>query len=383
MKKITACLLMLWFSGNVYGFGSEKTQIHGFVSQGYLKSDTNNYFFANTQNGTFEFNEFGINIISDPSDNLRIGIQVLSKDLGQFGNNDPQIDWAYGDYRFRNWLGIRAGKIKTATGLYNQVRDVDAGRSCIFLPHSLYNEAVRDVTVAMTGFSLYGTLAAGFEYEFQLGKWEIFSDGAVATTLATALKIPVNDIDTDTVDDTLNFHLEWHPRGVSGLRIAGTYLTNLEWDIKTPLISFSYEVHQFISSAEYIHNNLTLAAEYSRTYVDRAPTEIMPGKYSEKEMYYGMASYLFTDWFEAGTYYSVLYSDADDRDGNIQESEGKLKEMAWLKDFAVFARFDINPNWIVKLEGHYIDGLAEILDASSGDLSDTGFLFAVKTTFSF
>lgn len=383
MRKMIACLLSLWFAGNVCAFDSDKIQIHGFVSQGYLKSDTNNYLFANTQDGTFEFNEIGINVLSNPSDSMRIGIQVLSKDLGQFGNNDPQIDWAYGDYRFRNWLGIRAGKIKTATGLYNQVRDVDAGRSCIFLPHSLYNEAVRDVTVAMTGASFYGTLPAGFEYEFQLGKWEIFSEGAVATTLANALNIPVNDIDTETVDDTLNFHLEWRPRLFSGLRIVGTYLTGLEWDIETPVISFHYEVHQFISSIEYIYNNLTLSAEYGRTYVDRASTEGMSGKSLVKETYYGMASYLFTERFEAGTYYSVLYSDANDRDGKILESEGRIKEMAWLKDFAVFVRFDINPNWIVKLEGHYIDGVAEILDTASDDLSDTGFLFAVKTTFSF
>jgi hypothetical protein len=324
----------------------------------------------------------GLTLMSEPTDNLRIGVQFLSKDIGEFGNNEVEIDWAYGDYRFRNWLGFRAGKIKLANGLYNQIRDVDAARGCIFLPHSIYNEAYRDTTVAMTGIGLYGILPAGFEYEVQFGKWDIPSDGAVITTVSNGLKIPVNDVKTESADDTVNFHLQWSPPQISGLRILGSYLTNLNFGVITPKITMTFDVHQYLVGVEYVLNNLTLSAEYGRISSKSAMGNTLIDD-PTKEVYYGMASYRFCDRFEAGSYYSVLYKDVADRDGEMQLKKGHPKENAWLKDFALFTRFDINQNWIVKLEGHYIDGIGEILDITSNDLSDKGFLFAVKTTFSF
>lgn len=379
---IISMMTVFVIGGNVLALDMNQVKIQGFVSQGWLKSDRNAYYFADTEDGTFEFNEFGLNVMSELSDELKIGIQLLSKDLGLFGNNDVEIDWAYGDYRFRNWLGIRAGNIKMAKGLYNHIRDVDAARSCIFLPHSVYNEAYRDTTVAITGISLYGILPAGFEYEAQFGKVEIPSDGAVAATIANGLRIPLNDVGSENVDDTVNLHLQWSSSYVNGLRIVGNYLANLKWDVMTPQMTLAYDVYQLLGGIEYAHGNLTLAAEYGRVYAESRTGNILTSD-STKEIYYGMASYRFIDRFEAGTYYSVSYNDVDDRDGEIYEQNGLPKESAWLKDLAVFARFDIQPNWIVKLEGHYIDGLGEILDVTSADLSDEGFLFAVKTTFTF
>ncbi|MEZ4527840.1 MAG: hypothetical protein R2941_18145, partial [Desulfobacterales bacterium] len=120
MKKMTivSILAVFFAAGSAFAWDMKQIQIHGFVSQGWLKSDNNNYYFADTEDGTFQFNEMGLSFASELTDDLRIGIQLLSKDLGEFGNNDVEIDWAYGDYRFRNWLGVRAGKIKLANGLY-------------------------------------------------------------------------------------------------------------------------------------------------------------------------------------------------------------------------------------------------------------------------
>jgi hypothetical protein len=384
MKKMIFLLITIVsaISGNALALDMNQVKIHGFVSQGYLKSDNNDYYFADTKDGTFQFNELGINFMSDLSDQLKIGIQFLSKDLGRFGNNEVRIDWAYGDYRLRNWLGFRAGKIKLATGLYNEFRDVDAARACIFLPHSIYNEAYTDSSVAMTGVALYGMLPAGFEYQVQFGKWEIPADGAITTTVANGFKIPINDVKTETVDDTVNFHLLWSPPQVSGLKVVGTYLKGLKWDIITPKATLNYDVSQYVASVEYSRNNLTLSAEYCRAYSKANRGEIITSDLT-KEMYYGMASYRFTDWFETGIYYSVSYRSKDDRDGELLAKTGALKETAWLKDYALFTRFDINQNWIMKLEAHHIDGLNQLLDVTSKDLSDKGFLFAVKTTFSF
>ena len=41
--------------------------IHGFISQGYLKSSDNNYQ-GNTEDGTFEFNEIGLTFSTELTD---------------------------------------------------------------------------------------------------------------------------------------------------------------------------------------------------------------------------------------------------------------------------------------------------------------------------
>jgi hypothetical protein len=90
-------------------FEAGMVDIHGFLSQGYLHSDNNN-FYADTEEGTFQFNEFSMNFSSDLTDKLRIGLQLLSRDLGKIGNNTVELDWAYGTYRWKDWLGfVREG----------------------------------------------------------------------------------------------------------------------------------------------------------------------------------------------------------------------------------------------------------------------------------
>ena len=90
---------------------AEDVDIHGFLAQGYLKTDKNN-FLADTEDGTFEFNEMGINFVTGVTDRLRIGIQFFARDIGDLGNDEIVLDWGYGDYLWREWLGFRAGLIK-------------------------------------------------------------------------------------------------------------------------------------------------------------------------------------------------------------------------------------------------------------------------------
>jgi hypothetical protein len=79
-------------------------QLHGFASQGYMRTQGDLYegsgqYGRDTNRGTFEFNEFGLNAIASPLDRLRVGIQLISYDLGKYGNNQMQLDWAFGEYQ--------------------------------------------------------------------------------------------------------------------------------------------------------------------------------------------------------------------------------------------------------------------------------------------
>ena len=109
---LVSAFFMAGIIGNPsFGFESEDISMHGFVSQGYLRSSDNNYL-GNSKDGSFEFNEIGVNFAIPVSDSLQFGIQFFSRDLGETGNNELIVDWALLDYNYRAWLGFRAGKIK-------------------------------------------------------------------------------------------------------------------------------------------------------------------------------------------------------------------------------------------------------------------------------
>jgi len=98
----------------------ESVQIHGFVTQGF--SSSNNYLSMTSRSGSAQWTEGAISVSNLVPEKLRVGMQLHMYQLGQFGGSNVQVDWASGDYRFNDHLGIRVGKIKTPLGLFNDCR---------------------------------------------------------------------------------------------------------------------------------------------------------------------------------------------------------------------------------------------------------------------
>src|SRR5262249_42705161 len=143
-----------------FGLGGTELQAHGFVSQGYILTTDNNYL-AKSTHGSFEFAEVGLNFTATLTEKLRAGVQLFARDLGPVGNYSAKADWFYLDYRFADWLGVRAGRTKIPFGLYNDISDIDAARVPILLPQSVYPIQNRDYLLAQTGVELYGRLPTG------------------------------------------------------------------------------------------------------------------------------------------------------------------------------------------------------------------------------
>ncbi|HLP48957.1 MAG TPA: hypothetical protein VK469_23655, partial [Candidatus Kapabacteria bacterium] len=161
MKPNMKMFLLLFVIFQVQGMGtalteeSGKINTHGYLSQGFLLSTRNN-FILDSKKGTFHFNELGLNFTTQLTDRIHIGIQFSARDFGDKGNDKVVIDWAFADYNWRNWLGLRLGKIKIQYGFYNKTRDIDMLRTFILLPQSIYPEIYRDTATSMKGIGLYG-----------------------------------------------------------------------------------------------------------------------------------------------------------------------------------------------------------------------------------
>lgn len=401
MKKITA-ILFLGFMIAVYSssafavefdeFGS--INIHAYVSQGYLKSNENN-LFANTKNGSYALKDAGISFSSDISSRLRMGIQMMVYEMGEFGSDKFTINWANGDYNVDEWFGIKVGKMKLHHGLYNTGRDADFLRTSILLPQSVYNEAWRSTISGISGFETYGTVDVGmmgsFIYNAQVGKVDLDLDSGVATTTKEELLEQGIVYEPDDVDHDKTFvgRLLWETP-VPGLDLNVT-MYNVAFEMSgsastitgTPLNVGSYETDAtaITGSVEYSIGDLLLVTEYSLSKYEFSLPPLFSESELETEGYYGSAAYRFTDWLEVGSYYSVYYANKDDKDGK----SFTIDHSAWLKDACLSFRFDIMDNWVLKLEGHMMNGTAVMMNGNNPDneKKEDWALFGTKMTFSF
>lgn len=401
MKKILtglfAFILLLGFQISSYAVEVESlgVEIHGFVSQGFLKSTSYNYLTNDANKGSFQFNEMGLNFSKQATDNLRIGAQLFARDLGDVANNKITLDWAYGDYRFKDWLGVRAGRIKSPVGLYNETRDADMLRACVILPQGIYNELNRDSMIALNGASLYGTIpmskAGSLEYQALVGVGNMDTDSGVGKHIKSSFGgVELSSYNTDT---SYVGAVRWNTP-LPGLAVKATY-----WDspashmplMSSVLGSLNMDMHNKIQvySAEFIWKDLTLLAEYQTVMSDydiaRTSTGATIRRGSNRaENYYLMGSYRLTKWLEAGAYYTEIFPDASDKNGDRFSGAGQQNFWAWQKDAALFTRFDINNYMILKLEGHYVDGAANVVTVDNPTRNDKNWwYFAAKVTFSF
>jgi hypothetical protein len=321
--------------------------VHAFASQGFIFTTHNNYLADNTKHGSFQFSELGINFTKELTDKLRMGLQLFAQDLGPTGNYDVKADWFYLDYHFSDYLGFRAGRTKIPFGLYNEVNDIDSARVPILLPQSVYPLQDRNYLLAQTGVELYGyaRMRSAGALEYRLYGGTIFLN-ANNTPGSPEQVVNVN------VPYVVGSRVLWETP-LDGLRVGVSFQAlRLDTDIlinSTP-VSVGVPVILAVGSAEYTVGDLVLTTEYSRWFAqsDSSNTAVFPALSIVSERAYAMATYRVNRWFQPGAYYSIFFPDVDHRSNRADLQN----------DVAVTLRFDLNPHWLVKLEGHYMAGTA-------------------------
>lgn len=382
------------------GFSLSHVQIHGFASQGGFVSTANNYI-GNSARGSLEFFEAGINFSTEVADRLRIGLQLFGRNEGQFRDLPPEIDWAYLDYHWKPWLGVRAGIIKMPFGLYNEYADIDSSRVAILTPQSVYPLRDRSALTAQTGLSIYGDIplstAGELEYQAWLGTLDVPTN---------ALEIQNATLDSTDTKYVTGAQVFWHPP-VEGLRVGATYLrTSIDFHLTlTPavvtqlialgLVPPTYDGSLLVTlrpdtaivgSAEYTRGDWLFAAEYSRWRQHQSTSlpMLIPPSTLDNERFYVLATHPLPHRLSLGGYYSVYNVDANDRHGSDMTRFPK-RFMAFQRDLAATVRYDINDHWLLKLEGHFMDGAADLDPTVVSNQMPTRYwgMFLFKTTVTF
>jgi hypothetical protein len=359
---------MMPLFGQSFTVGGRVVQMHGFFTQGFLKSDGNNFLTTQSSSGSASMTDGGFNLSTNITDRLRVGAQAYSRNIGRLGNGHVQLDWAFADYRVKDWLGFRAGKVKSALGLYNDTQDVDALHTWALLPQGVYPLDLRSQYIAHLGADLYGEAAVprlgSVGYVVYGGpRPEDPSSGfyyGLADLAYARLKMSGMNVGYD---------VRWKPP-IKGLLLGHSYLQT-DQDLSANLgpvgLTAQLDFRQKVGYGEYSFKRLKFAAEYraeDRLTSITAMGRPQPNRIANVVSYFASATYRFSKWFQVGTYHSRFEYNATAVPGVVPASN------SYIHDQTATARFDFKQHWTVKVEGHFMDGVASPVSAHGFYLAD-------------
>lgn len=372
-----------------FQLAGRNVQVHSFASQGFAYSNRNNLMTMDTSNGSGAFTDFGMNIAMPVTDKLRVGAQIYNRNVGKLGNWRPTIDWAFADYRFKDWFGVRGGKVKTALGLYNDTQDMEFLHTWALLPQAVYPIDQRGETIAHVGADVYGDLAmkkyGSISYTAYVGRRPNDPQGGFVYAMNNAKLV-------NRPNEAMPFWLPADPASVRHIdnHSGPVFGADLRWTtpVKGFLAGASYLQEDLTANGYYVMSkakytlrdkkdntlayygqytfgNLRIDGEYRRQIRQwySWTGDVQPRVPNSKDSRFGYisAAYRFNKWLEMGTYHSRF----------IYTSAAPLSlPRNHIYDQVFTVRFDVNSHIDWKVEAHMIDG------AASSNITNRGFYAA-------
>ena len=342
-------------------------QVHGFASQGFVYTNDNNWLTMNTSQGSAAFTDFGLHVSSQLTDKLRVGAQIYDRNLGQLGQYHPDLDWAFADYRFKSWFGLRGGKVKTTLGLYNDTQDQDFLRVFALLPQSVYPIDLRDAAIAHLGGDIYGSISlkhrlgdlaytaygghstdsiySGFTYlASEYGVTDHL--GAIQYGADLRWKSPLRGL----LIGASRFNEDTHSRAIPNSASAAGSTISVE-------NSKADWTNQFYG--EYTVGKLRIDSEYRRLFHDGIVNHGDIEAITDVRGWYVSGAYRLMKRLALGSYYS-RYSITSVSGGpfgfEVPEETDTSLPANHIDDKVVSARVDLNKFWNAKVEGHFMNG---------------------------
>lgn len=345
-------------------FDNGAFQVHSFLSEGFIKTNENNFLTMDTSGaGSAVMAEAGLNLSVRLRDNLRISAQGYSHYVGEMGRGQVMLDFALVDYRWKDWLGIRAGKVKTPLGLFNDTQDMTFLYTWALLPQSVYPMDLRSMTIAHQGGDIYGDIKAGkgsLSYQAYAGTIPDDPRGGYTYSLIQNQGVKMNGGINGRAEGA---DLRWSTP-VNGLMIGASVVYN-ERDFKGWLrgipLSYQTSMDKVIAGyGEYAKGPFRLDAEYRST-VRHGNLGGLPFPVTNNTNEVGWfvaGSYRLSNRVSVGSYYGA-YTFAQVQHPQISANFSG-PGANFIHDPAVSTRFALTKFWDFKVEGHFMNGFGGV-----------------------
>jgi len=387
-------IIALYLPGLSYAETSwlDKTQIHGFASQAFIATTDNN-FFGDSEHGSFEFTELGINASTQLSSKLRFSAQALSRRAGGFDDGSPRIDFALLDINLINYeqgqIGVYLGRIKNPIGLYNETRDVSHTRQGIFAAQSIYFDKVRDLILSADGIQLYG--------DYSLPNGTLFLRGGLGYS------IPDENVEQAYLGANFAGKLESNKLALLGQILyehdGGRWIfsatgVTLEIDYESQpadalfgISDGTLKVDYTVLSTQYNGEKWQLTGEVAFENINPQGISEFHQALNSNTLGYSLeANYRLTSKLQGFIRQERFYIDKDDKNGS-QYNATYLQPASsrYSKSWVIGGRWDINPNWMARVEYHSFKGLAILspVENTTPTAKENWDMFALSLSYRF
>jgi hypothetical protein len=371
-----------------FNVGDKEVQVHGSIQQGFIVGTGNNFLTMKTNDGSVEMTDGAFNLSTQVTRKLRVGGQLYSRNIGDLGQGQLQLDWGFADYKFHDAFGVRGGKVKTPMGLFNDTQDMEFLHTWALLPQGSYPLDLRSVVIAHKGADAYGTVSMKKAGKVQYNVY----GGFISDDKNGGYRYGIEDRGLSFTGDIKQrgggLDARWLAP-VDGLvtgysflrtRIAADFGMTAPFKLQLSAVVPKWDHH--VVYGDYQKDRLHLSAEWRREIMEtRAVVDLSaidpavltaliatmaPGAtpdmaasmppVSRSGSWFTAASYRLSDRLEVGSYHSRYLIDA----GNLQAN---MLADDHVYDTAVTGRVDLNRFWNVKVEGHFMDGYGDTVMA--------------------
>ncbi len=363
-------------------------QVHGFLSQGFLHTSDNNLFGHSDDGISVDFRELGINGSWRVMPELQLALQVVWRNAGQTDKSDLRIDYGVADYSLYSsestLLGIKAGRVPTPLGLYNETRDVASTRPSVLLPQSIYFDRNRNIALSADGGYIYGEQRSDYgDFVFTIG---IVKPRTGDPSFKNAIVGNNSGEMTGNTSWVTRLNYEWQ----SGLvRLAITY-GDLNADFRpgsdSKLLPGSFKFNPLIFSAQYNAENWSLTAEYAQRTIQLTNFGAFPDIKTIGESFYIQGTYKLTNYLEGLVRYDQLSVDKNDKNGTkfaSQSITGAPNYSRFAKDLTFGLRFSVTPSFLISTEYHRINGTGWLSGLENKTLTQYWDLYTLLISYNF
>ncbi|MEO5823334.1 MAG: hypothetical protein ABIT71_22745 [Vicinamibacteraceae bacterium] len=345
------------FAQSSFKVGDKEVQAHGSIQQGFVFSTGNNFLTMNTRDGSGAMTDGAFNLSTQATSKLRLGAQIYSRNIGDLGNGALQVDWAFADYKVNSKFGVRAGKVKTALGLYNDTQDMEFLHTWALLPQGVYPLDLRSVTIAHVGADAYGKFslnkAGSLQYTVYAGVIQDDTKGGYRY----GLEDQGMHFQGNIASRGMGFDTRW-TAPIDGLTVGYSLLqAKKDLDITIPTLPMPLHVDVPMARVQALfgemqRDRVKFAAEWRQEATEtRLTPAIAPDTTMTSRGWFTSGSYRLNDHLELGAYHSRYVQDV---------TLASADDTNHIRDNAIAGRVDLNQYWHVKVEGHFIDGNGNI-----------------------
>ena len=369
MKNLTY-LLIFFSSIAIAGEESDinRLQIHGFASQALIFTTDNN-FFGNSDHGSADFTELGLNASFQLSPKIRLAGQLLSRHAGEMYNGSPRIDYALMDINFissmQGRMGMYLGRIKNPIGLYNETRDVAFTRQGIFAAQSIYFDKVRNLLLSSDGAQLYSN------YDLP--------NGTLILRAGVGYSIPDKNVEQVYLGKNYAGKLKSNKLAYIGQMMyehdGGRWITSLTGvtldinynsqpaDLLSGINDGIISVDYTVLSSQFNGEKWQFNGEVSFEKIAYQGISVFHQSLNSNSLGYSLeASYQFTPSLQTFVRSEQFYLDKHDKYGKKFHTTYPFlsTNTRYSKSWVIGGRWDINKNWMARAEYHSIEGVATL-----------------------